>query len=73
MGNIIGFRLRKGHDDDIIHALANNDDDADLSDLAREGLRKVLGLTGSRKVVYSVIPIKSKPALFNPKRGGEHV
>lgn len=78
----IGFRLRVGADSDLIAATADIDDNR-ISDMARDGLRKMLGLERSQRVEVPaavVIPVqeqrkqssepimvKSTPVLFIPK------
>jgi hypothetical protein len=76
----IGFRLREGHDIDLMIALEGVGT-KELSDLCRNGLRQILRLNTEEKISAPAIEqpqpitIKSKPAIFVPqhkrKEGGQ--
>lgn len=71
MRSFIGFRLRDGLDGDLVIALEGVER-KEISNLCRDGLRKVLPVKQAIAVTSQPIEIKSKPAIFIPKnkRGG---
>lgn len=73
-GNTFSFRIRKIIDADLEAAIQNIDSNA-ISDLCRDGLRLVLGLTTTKRVEVTERPltlgatIRSKPAVWiNPSK-----
>lgn len=62
----IGFRLRKQLDDDIHNAVKDLDGDS-ISEIARTGLRMVLGITSQKVVIVQERPVPH-PKVFVPKK-----
>lgn len=62
--DVISFRLRKV-DDDLRQAITNVDKD-ELSALARDGLRYMLGLRTTRAVELRTLPIRPRPTKAPP-------
>ena len=58
----IGFRLRKGLDEDVAEAIKDLDG-ATISDLARTGMRMALSIKTQKQLTVREVPV-SAPKLF---------